>query len=223
MLRVTAHDWELDGVMISTPEAVSIAAASDRLSTGRLGHPCGAAAPIRCVSLVNVRDGRWSALSGVFTARDDEPLTELGRSIYHGNVLATDVLPSGKLLVVDRYIFGVVLEPFRFAYVNLVPGDGVDHPTTASTDEGVRGDWIVNAMLEPCPLSRSLISPMLGRFRSRPPCRGSPRSCSRTCDPRIRLLRGPDGSRVRILTSWSAFIRGRLAAEFTVEPSWWEK
>src|SRR3984957_1486119 len=74
------------------------------------GTARGAAAPVRCVSLVNVRDGLWSALSGVFTARYDEPLTELGRSSYHGNVLAADVLPSATLSVVDRYIFGVVWE-----------------------------------------------------------------------------------------------------------------
>lgn len=31
VLRVTAHEWELDGVMVSTPEATALAAAFDRL------------------------------------------------------------------------------------------------------------------------------------------------------------------------------------------------
>jgi hypothetical protein len=167
---------------------------------------------------------KWSALSGLFTARYDEALTELGRSIYHGKEIPSDSLPSESPSVVVRYLFGVLANPWRLAFVNLLIDNDDTHPAFASTDESVRDDWQVQALLDPSPLTEVVDLPEAGTFR----IPGPSVEADLALVPALVVLssdyyEAEMNQDLGILTSWRAFIRGRLAVEFTVQPGWWER
>jgi len=167
----------------------------------------------------------WSALSGVFTVRLDESLCEIGRTIYHGGEPAEGLGGEG-LTVVTRFLLLVATTPWRLAWVNLLDGDDYI-PAGASIDQPTSNgeDFLeVRPLLDPSPLKQLVDLPAAGRFR----VPGPPVEEDLFLVPGLVALsadyyEAERDEELGILTSWRAVIRGAVAKEMTLEPTWFER
>jgi hypothetical protein len=167
--------------------------------------------------------GQWSIISGVFSLYFDYTLCEHGRARYCG--LENNEAPTRSGLELDqRLLFGAVKTPWRIASVNLLTDE---HPAVRSwADElappGATDFIDLRPLLDPSPLATVLdLSPGGSHF-----VRRAALEDDLFLAPGLVVL-GADyeaevDETLGILKSWKAWIADSPAAEFVIQPNWWE-